>query len=168
MGYYAIGIGGTGAKCLESLVHLAASGMVPDGELYLLFVDPDTANGSLDRAQQTLKHYVACKGTLQLGQTSLLKTRIISAEPNLWTPLENQPQPRLDQFFHYDALRVSNDDTRVAAAHLFEALYSKKERETTLEYGFRGHPSIGSAVMAKTVDLGEEDPVAHISSTTRQ
>ena len=158
MGYYAIGIGGTGAKCLESLVHLAASGMVPDGELYLLFVDPDTANGSLARAQQTLNHYVACKDTLQLGQTSLLKTRIVSAEPNLWTPLENQPQPRLDQFFHYDALRVSNDDTRVAAAHLFEALYSKKERETTLEYGFRGHPSIGSAVMAKTVNLGEEDP----------
>ena len=158
MGYYAIGIGGTGAKCLESLIHLAAAGMIPDGELYLLFVDPDTANGSLARAQHTLNHYVACKDTLQLGQTSLLKTKIVSAEPNLWTPLENAPQPRLDQFFHYNALRTSNDNTLVAAAHLFEALYSKKERETTLEYGFRGHPSIGSAVMANTVNLGQNEP----------
>ena len=48
MGYYAIGIGGTGAKCLESLIHLAAAGMMPDGDLHLLFVDPDTSNGSRD------------------------------------------------------------------------------------------------------------------------
>ena len=158
MAYYAIGIGGTGAKCLESLVHLAAAGMMPDGELYVLFVDPDTANGSLERAQQTLTRYVMCKDTLQLGQTPLLKTKIVSAEPNLWTPLEDHANPRLDSFFHYNALRTSKDSARVAAAHLFEVLYSKQERETTLEYGFRGHPSIGSAVMAKTVNLGENEP----------
>ena len=133
MAYYAIGIGGTGAKCLESLIHLAAAGMMPDGELYVLFVDPDTANGSLERAQQTLTRYVMCKDTLELGQTPLLKTKIVSAEPNLWTPLEDHANPRLDKFFHYNALRTSKDPARVAAAHLFEVLYSKQERETTLE-----------------------------------
>ena len=45
MGYYAIGIGGTGAKCLESLIHLAAAGMMPDdNDLCMFFVDPDEAS----------------------------------------------------------------------------------------------------------------------------
>ena len=50
MGYYAIGVGGTGAKCLESLIHLSAAGMMPKSdELHVLFVDPDTSNGSRAR-----------------------------------------------------------------------------------------------------------------------
>ena len=158
MGYYAIGIGGTGAKCLESLVHLAAAGMMPEGELYVLFVDPDTANGSLERALGTLNRYMAFKDNPRFAQMHLLKTKIFSANRNLWTPFTEQSQPRLDQFFEYNSLSMANDDSRVAAAHLFEVLYSKTERETTLEKGFRGHPSIGSAIMANTVKLGEEDP----------
>ena len=56
MGYYAIGIGGTGAKCLESLIHLAAAGMMPDNsDLYILFVDPDEANGSSCTCQGNFK-----------------------------------------------------------------------------------------------------------------
>ena len=158
MGYYAIGIGGTGAKCLESLIHLAAAGMIPDGELYVLFVDPDTQNGSLDRAQQTLGHYMECKNTLQLGNNDLLKTKIVSANSNLWTPFEDRSQPSLDKFFKHNSLHTSTDKSRVAAAHLLEMLYSKTERKTTLEQGFRGHPSIGAAVMAQTVNLGKNEP----------
>ena len=158
MGYYAIGIGGTGAKCLESLIHLAAAGMIPEGELYILFVDPDTANGSLERALGTLSRYMAFKDNPQFAEMHLLKTKIFSADRNLWTPFTEQAQPRLDQFFEYNSLSMANDNSCVAAAHLFEVLYSETERKTTLEQGFRGHPSIGSAVMAKTVNLGEEDP----------
>ena len=39
----------------------------------------------------------------------------------------------------------------------FEVLYSEKERTTQLHEGFRGHPSIGAAVMAQTV-LGGGEP----------
>lgn len=150
MSYYAIGIGGTGAKCLESLIHLAAAGMMPDGDLHLLFVDPDTSNGSRKRVEETLAHYVACKDRFNLGQTDLLKTKIIPADPILWTPFK-QANPSLDQFFHYANFRDS------PAGKLFDVLYSKSEKESTLEEGFRGHPSIGSAVMAKTVDLQADE-----------
>ena len=150
MSYYAIGIGGTGAKCLESLIHLAAAGMMPDGELHLLFVDPDTSNGSRARVEETLADYVKCKDQLDLGKTDLLKTKIVPADPILWTPFK-ETNPSLDRFFHYENFR----DT--PAGKLFDVLYSRSEKETTLEEGFRGHPSIGSAVMAKTVNL-EEDP----------
>ena len=149
MGYYAIGIGGTGAKCLESLIHLAAAGMMPDGELHLLFVDPDKANGSRARAGETLANYVKCKAQLQLGRTDMLKTKIVPADPILWTPFKDG-NPSLDKFFNYDIFRDS------ASGKLFDVLYSSLENKTPLQEGFRGHPSIGSAVMAKMVDLQED------------
>ncbi|MBI1923905.1 hypothetical protein HYR99_06605 [Candidatus Poribacteria bacterium] len=153
MNYYVIGIGGTGAKCIEALTHLSAAGMMPEGELYALFVDPDRSNGSLERAQVTLQQYVNCK-QLQLGTTNLFKTGIIRANPDVWSPFSDESRPRLDNFFHYTLLR----ETKPEAAHLFDVLYSPAEKETTLERGFRGHPSIGAAVMTKTVRLGQGEP----------
>ena len=150
MGYYAIGIGGTGAKCLESLIHLAAAGMMPDGNLHLLFVDPDTSNGSRKRVETTLTNYEKCKNGFDLGQTHLLKTKIDPANPILWTPFK-ETNPSLNRFFHYETFRDS------PAGKLFDVLYSRSEKESTLEEGFRGHPSIGSAVMAKTVNLEEDE-----------
>ncbi|RKU08033.1 hypothetical protein C6503_23940 [Candidatus Poribacteria bacterium] len=149
MSYYAIGIGGTGAKCLESLIHLAAAGMMPDGDLHLLFVDPDASNGSRARVADTLTYYMECKDRLDLGQTNLLKTRIDRADPIPWTPF-NDTNPKLKEFFHYDNFRDS------PAGKLFDVLYSRLEKECPLDEGFRGHPSIGSAVIAKTVDLAKD------------
>ncbi|HUC19886.1 MAG TPA: hypothetical protein VMR98_00105, partial [Candidatus Polarisedimenticolaceae bacterium] len=151
MSYYVIGIGGTGAKCVESFIHLCAAGLMPDNKsLFSLFVDPDGSNGSLKRAGQLLQNYHDCK-KLQLGSTDLFKNDLRIARPDVWSPLQDKPQ-RLDQFFNYDTLHQS------AAAHLFDVLFSPKEKQTSLEYGFRGHPSIGAAVMAAAVKLGSEEP----------
>ena len=155
MSYYVIGIGGTGAKCVESFIHLCAAGLMPDNQsLFALFVDPDGSNGSLKRAETLLQNYYDCK-QMKLGETSLFKTGLRIANPDVWSPLSDKP-PRLDQFFNYDTMHQS------AAAHLFDVLYSRKEKETTLEYGFRGHPSIGAAVMAAAVKLGTEEPWASL------
>lgn len=154
MNYYAIGIGGTGAKCIEALTHLSAAGMIPDGELYSMFVDPDKANGSLERAQITLQQYVDCEKRLALGSTDFLKTRVVRPDPDVWSPFGDEARPRLGSFFKYSDLEVEQP----AAAHLFDVLYSRSEKETRLDMGFRGHPSIGAAVMAKTVKLGEVEP----------
>ena len=157
MGYYAIGIGGTGAKCLESLIHLAAAGMIPDEQedLYLLFVDPDTANGSLGRAVKTLECYKIFSNNPQLAQPCLLQTKIDSVANPIFSPFDNgdDDKPRLEKFFGYAGLKLADD----GAADLFEVLYSEKERTTRLHEGFRGHPSIGAAVMAQTV-LGGDGP----------
>jgi hypothetical protein len=153
MNYYVIGIGGTGAKCVEALIHLSAGGLMPEGELYVVFVDPDKSNGNLERASITLQQYSNCK-KLKLGKTDLLKTEIIADKPNVWSPFENEIRPSLANFFHYNTLKQNNK----VAAQLFDVLYSPAEKETSLEKGFRGHPSIGAAVMAETVKLGEEEP----------
>ncbi|MDE0086329.1 MAG: hypothetical protein OXU23_11485 [Candidatus Poribacteria bacterium] len=157
MGYYAIGIGGTGAKCLESLIHLAAAGMMPEKkeELYVLFVDPDKANGCLERAVKTLECYKIFSNNPQLAQPYLLQTKIDSEITPIFSPFDNgdDDKPRLEEFFGHAGLRLAND----GAADLFEVLYSEKERTTQLHEGFRGHPSIGAAVMAQTV-LGGTGP----------
>ena len=155
MGYYAIGIGGTGSKCLESLIHLAAAGMMPDKkeELYVLFVDPDKANGSLERAVTTSECYKTFSNNPQLAQPHLLQTKIDSVANPIFSPFDDgdDDKPRLEKFFDYAGLKLADD----GAADLFEVLYSEKERTTRLHEGFRGHPSIGAAVMAQTVFGGD-------------
>ncbi len=156
MGYYAIGIGGTGAKCLESLIHLAAAGMMPDKQdLHVLFVDPDKANGSLERAVKTSECYKTFSNNPQLAQPHLLQTKIDSVANPIFSPFDDgdDDKPRLEKFFDYAGLKLAGD----GAADLFEVLYSNKERDTQLHEGFRGHPSIGAAVMAQTV-LGDDEP----------
>ena len=156
MGYYAIGIGGTGAKCLESLIHIAAAGMMPDNnDLYILFVDPDKANGSLERAKTTFEHYKVFNENDQLAQPHILQTNIDSAKPYIFSPFDNQDDDKrkLSSVFKYADLKLGNAN----AADLFEVLYSERERETGLNEGFRGHPSIGASIMAQTV-LGAGEP----------
>ena len=152
MNYYIIGIGGTGAKCVEALTHLCAVGLMPDGELYSVFVDPDKSNGSLERAESTLQNYTDCR-RLQFGSTDLFKTRITISRPDVWSPLGDDPKS-LDVFLQYDDLRLTNPP----AAGLFDVLYSPDEKKTSLKEGFRGHPSIGAAVMATTLTLGAGEP----------
>ena len=157
MGYYAIGIGGTGAKCIESLIHLAAAGMMPKKkqELHVLFVDPDKANGNLERAVGTLECYKTFSNNPQLAQPDLLQTEIDSFADPIFSPFDDvdDNKPILEKYLDHAGLKLAND----GAADLFEVLYSKKERTTQLDKGFRGHPSIGAAVMAQTV-LGGDGP----------
>lgn len=156
MGFYAIGIGGTGAKCVEALVHLAAAGMIPQGDLHVMFVDPDKANGSLDRAQATVNHYRVCRDGLYLGSTPVLNTRITLAQPHVWSPFIDDTKPTLETFFRYNALKERTPEL----GHLFDVLYSRAERQASLDIGFHGHPSIGAAVLAATVQLGQDEPWA--------
>ena len=157
MAYYAIGIGGTGAKCIESLIHLAAAGMMPDSdELHVLFVDPDAENGIRTRSQNTLSNYVDCKKKLDLGQTELLQTKIVSVNSEAWTPFK-ETDPKLKDFFGYDNF------PRTPTGNLFDVLYSDLEKDSTLKEGFGGHPSIGSAALAKTIDFQNDNTWSQFS-----
>ena len=152
MANYLIGIGGTGAKCVEAVLHMCAAGLGPD-DLHVIFVDPDRANGMLDRADQTLSTYAKCRG-LEFGNTPLFRTRVTSASPARWSPFQEHARPTLEDFVSYPYL-VARDE---AAASLADTLFSRAELETSLERGFRGHPSIGATVLAGTVRLGDVEP----------
>lgn len=158
MSYYAFGIGGTGAKCVESLVHIAAAGLLPDKEdLHVLFIDPDGANGSVGRATSLLKNYRDCRlgkvGSEELFKTKIEPLRAKDAddnEPYIWSPLAGGKY-QLDSFYSSTLL---SDETRF----LFDILFTPEEQKTNLEVGFRGRPAIGSAVMATAVDFEKSEP----------
>jgi len=162
--YYVIGIGGTGAKCVEAFVHLAAAGLVvPAEDIYAFFVDPDESNGSLGRAQVTLTSYTDCR-KLALGTVDLFRNTITIGKPDVWSPFQGAGKKQLDQFFNYQNLTQQTP----AAAHLMDVLFSPSEKATELSEGFRGHPSIGAAVMGKTVDPSQEEPWTTFEANLRR
>ncbi len=159
MSYYAIGIGGTGAKCIESLIQLCGAGLMPDDEdVNILFVDPDGANGTVARATSLLSNYRACRQGRVAG-TDFLKSPVVptfaqnaldTATPAIWSPLE-KGQHQLDHFFDSNLL---SQETKL----LFDLLFSPDEQQMNLDVGFRGRPAIGSAVMAASVDFDKTEP----------
>jgi len=161
MKYYAIAIGGSGARCIEALVHLCAAGMLPKAELKVMFVDPDTSNGNLEKARQAINQYNSCRRVMGIkkGSTSdLFGTEITMASPEVWSPVAangGEDDQTLNDIFEYEALKWKNGYN---FTDLFEVLFSKAERATKLKEGFRGHPSIGAAVMANAMEMKSEEP----------
>lgn len=148
MGYYFISIGGSGAKALESLTHLCIAGIMPDrGKLNVLVIDPDTGNGNLQRTSAALENYSAFQN-LEIGNdTPLFKTKVSLIKP--WNPTDHDKT--LDDLMGYQRCRG------LPLGSLYEILYTHKERSTQLNEGFRGHPSIGAAVLARKYALRDED-----------
>ncbi|MGI8546512.1 MAG: hypothetical protein ACR2M1_04140 [Gemmatimonadaceae bacterium] len=144
---YVIGIGGTGARVIEALVHCCAAGLGPD-RLNIFLIDPDEGNGNLSRTKNLITAYQDCHriyrehsaNPQQLFKTDIRKQQLA------WGILEKQ-NARLDDYIHYDSLPEDMQS-------LVTLLFSPDERDRELNEGFRGHPSIGAAVMANAEDKG--------------
>lgn len=142
---FLIAVGGTGAKCVESVIQLAAAGLFPVRSLQVLFVDPDETNGNLDRARVALNRYQKCRSLFSQedSMTSWMQTDITSL--GLWSPFfRGMQQKSLGDLFEYTTLSQSHPEMQ----NLFDVLYTKRERETDLGAGFRGHASLAAAVMS--------------------
>ena len=149
MSFYFISIGGTGAKVMESLIHLCIAGILPENErLFISAIDPDVGNGNLERTSTALNNFAIFQRLSTGIDTNLFKNKVSIVRPFPWNPTgTDKTLDDLTEFYHYKNSPVGK---------LYEALYSKKERETTLNEGFRGHPSIGAAVLAKKFDDGSK------------
>ena len=69
--YFVLGIGGTGMRCIESLLHLCGMGMFDDTDIYLLALDTDKDNGNFNRLKEVKESYVKAKGTDSSQRTAL-------------------------------------------------------------------------------------------------
>lgn len=158
MGNYVVGIGGTGAKFIEALTFLSSSGVMPEGheKLHIMFVDPDVGNGNLERTRLSIDFYNRSKSLGFGGDSTLFKTEIQTSNPDVWSPVTDKQALSLTDIFDYNILKA-NDNTK-NIAHLIDVLFSPAERTVELDKGFRGHPSIGSAVLANTLKLTNNEP----------
>lgn len=162
---YLIGIGGTGARVIESFVYLSAAGYGPDNDVTIFFIDPDKANGNLERTTALVDNYIKCRANYAPAGTSnpLFKTKISRPEDCIWN-IFDQADMSLSKYISYQTLKTRNRDF----ADLISLLYSgghaasddehKGELGTKLNEGFRGHPSIGAVVMSDAQRQQDKDP----------
>lgn len=142
---FLIGIGGTGARCIEAFLHLTAAGL--GGErIWIGLIDQDQSNGNVARTTELLTDMIELRRELRetaqhnLGNVSLFKPQIATAESgSFWCPLPGARQS-LKEFFRYQLLSYD-------ARCLFDSLYHVDEQTLQLDVGFRGRPSIGAAVI---------------------
>jgi Tubulin like len=157
MGIYLIGIGGSGAKCVEAVVQLASVGLFTQEPIKVLFVDADESNGNLERSRNSLNIYNKCYQAAigkDKQQCPWMQTEIQSF--GLWSPFANNSlNKELSAFFNYNTIKQSQPEL----AHLFDVLYTDREKQEQLDVGFRGRPAIGAAVMSQVnLDKLEEEP----------
>jgi hypothetical protein len=155
MSNYIIGIGGTGAKSIEAIIQLTSIGLFGEQSLKLLFVDTDETNGNVNRALKSLDIYNKCYKLGLQGKHPWMKTAIESfSRP--WSPfddIDNVANKNLAVIFKYNLIKQNEP----ALGNLFDVLYTSKEREASLDVGFRGRPNIGAAVMSQVISQVKMD-----------
>ena len=150
---FIIGIGGTGAKCLEHLLHSCAAGLGPKN-LWAGMVDQDEANGNVSRTKILLSKYMNLRSTLRdegkhdLAEDSdLFKTNILQITTLLVT---FRGAHTLEEVISYNVLKPE-------VKGLMDCLYDPEEKKQNLSEGFRARPNIGAAAMLATT-ANEDDP----------
>ena len=154
---YLIGIGGTGAKCVESFIHLAAANLLPSS-VRIGLVDQDESNGNLARCKDTLGLYTKLYQDLRSGHNSLkgspfLKTDLTypydkqgdPGEISVWCPVSSVRN--LDALFRSEAMSPE-------VKYLYQCLFSPNDRIADLKVGFRGRPYIGAAAFLASTMAG--------------
>lgn len=152
-----LGLGGTGAKIVESFIHLCATGLGPDEPVSVAFIDQDLANGNTHRSGMTLIQYMRARDALRDDENpsrcDLFRTKLVphsATDAGKKSPLETchwKPQGEddacLSQLIQYE----SQQDNKWFRG-LAEALFLKEaELDMELHEGYRGRPHVGSAAL---------------------
>ena len=153
-----LGLGGTGAKVVESFVHLCAAGLGPP-RVSVAFVDQDQSNGNTLRARQSLARYAAAHEALREAggehptpACNLLRTRLEphpeASDPDSchWVP-QRESDADLAGLISYNLMREAN--SRGLAHALF---HYEHELRMDLREGYRGRPHVGSAALLMRLD----------------
>ncbi len=154
-----IGVGGTGAKVVEAVLHATACGLGPRS-LQVGFVDQDQSNGNVARARQLLATLHEARGIWRttarphtLGdESSLLTANIAPLAPGAETWIPHQDQTiTLGRIFERD--RMEDEDK-----HLFDLMFASGDREQSMPLGegYRGRPHLGAAALASAVEKDSE------------
>jgi len=156
MSCYAIGIGGSGARCVEALVHLCAAGLGPK-ELRILFVDADGGNGNLKRSGEVVESYIRIRTALDdvARDEPPFRTSVRVLQKEQWNPLAAAGGARdLATLFQMEKLERSQP----GLAGLLKMLFTDAQMGAALRNGFLGRPSIGAAAFGETVDPVGSEP----------
>lgn len=140
---YVFGIGGTGARVIKSLSFLLAAGVrCNSSSIVPILIDPDAANGDVNKVVDILQQYQRIRSKLSFDTDTtnqFFKTEISSISPNFRINIQDSNK-KFKEFIDYQNLDKSNKA-------LISLLFSKKNLDADLEVGFKGNPNMGSVVL---------------------
>lgn len=154
--HFLIFIGGTGAKCAEAFVHMAASGVMGGrgNTFHVLTMDVDATNGNRGQALEAVGRYALLRetfpATAQYAESPLFGPEIIHYDWHVTLP-DSFPQAAGKNCL--SAMRTQGENDEEALMRLFytdEELGFDFSRE-----GFHAIPAIGAPVIQYILDSGE-------------
>jgi len=153
--HFLVFLGGTGAKCAEAFVHMAAAGAVggPGQTFHVLTLDVDATNGNRALAIEALTRYERLReqfpATAQYEGSSLFGPQIIHYDWHVRLPTDF---PRAAGANCLSAMRSQNSPDVEALMRLF---YSDEELGFDFsKEGFHAIPAIGAPVMQHILETG--------------
>lgn len=145
--YFVMGIGGTGMRCIESLIHLCAMGMFDDTEIHLLALDTDKNNGNFSRLKEVKEAYVNAKNLDKANRTSLTDT-FFSADIKYYEFSPNyEKKSTFNDVFNYGNTKYNNPEE----ADLADLVLTDNVENFNLRHGYRAQTHLGSMMMYHSI-----------------
>ena len=154
-------IGGTGSRVLKALTHLLAAGVDIEAQTVVpIIIDTDANGGNMAETIDLLNRYRAIRSHLadtDTANTTFFKTRIATlgelagdnANQNQYVMnIGGNTNQQFSQYFDLPTIDAANKA-------LIDMLYTKEEQDATMDVGFKGHPSMGCAVLNQFVGNAE-------------
>lgn len=144
------GLGGSGIRILEPLLHLCALGLGPR-QLKVVLIDPDQSNAAVTRSRALLDLYRKTRDAItdrHAPNTGYFRTEVIDAVNStvLWSPIADDEHLQ-NATFGARVDRPLMTGGAAPLANLVDLLFAKKLQAMDLALGFRGVPSIGTVFM---------------------
>lgn len=145
--YFILGIGGTGMRCLESVIHLCAMGMFDDTDIHLLALDTDKDNGNFARLKELKEAYLKCKGPDPKKRTAH-KDTFFSANIHYYgfSP-DYETKSKFKDVFRYRDTELENKELTDVA----DLVLTGNVEEFNLKHGYRAQTHLGSMMMYHSI-----------------
>jgi len=156
---YIFGIGGTGARVIKALTMLLASGCRLDNSfdtVIPILIDPDTANGDLDRTKDILRLYQEIRNQVKEPDSFFaqeIKTiNELAQNDSVISPeyfqfkLDGTDNNTFEQYIGFNNLSEEYEEAQDDKSFI-RLLYSEKNLKSELKIGFKGNPNMGSIVL---------------------
>lgn len=155
--YFVLGIGGTGMRCIESLIHLCAMGMFDDTDIHLLALDTDKNNGNFGRLKELKEAYVNTKG-LKAEDRVAHKDTFFSANIKYYEFSPNyETKSTFKEVFNYGDTQYNHREQ----TDLADLVLDKNVEEFNLQHGYRAQTHLGSMMMYQSIVEASQSPISN-------
>jgi hypothetical protein len=161
MAHYFVGVGGTGARCLEAVVYLAAAGLF-DGDLHVLLIDPDANNGNSSFAEGLMGYYYLVQHERQPRGAQFPPRMMLRAHP---APPPVLFQPRINAGGQFPARwNVQQRNSRrfsevieyasrpAKLRNFLDLFYQSSDLGMDLEVGYQGRTNVGAVALKQDLE----------------